>query len=182
MKSLLLRSIPARLKSAWEDNGFTWVMGFLTVLVVIIGVIIGLPMWYRGIMGFAISLGAGQLGVFILLWWVRRHLGEENDPLPRSPIIREVPPEWIGLIERTFFTLIIAFNVSGAGVSMIAWIMVKMFSTWNRLLKIEDLWAGPFAFSSLLGNLVSMLFALVGGLICRKGNWEIIIQWLSFYG
>jgi len=123
-------------------------------------------MLWRWIVGFIISLGAGQLGVSILLWWVRRHLGEENDPLPGNSIIRDVPPQLVGLVERLFFTLIVAFNVSGAAVCMAVWITVKMTSTWHRLLRENNPWAGPFALSSLLGNLVSMLFALIGGLVC----------------
>jgi undecaprenyl pyrophosphate phosphatase UppP len=137
-------------------------------------------MWLQWIVGFGISLVAGQLVVSILLYCVRRHLGKENDPLSGNSKIREVPAWLIGLSERLFFSVIIAFGVLGAAVSMIPWIAVKMVTTWHRLGQMKDNpWTGPFALSSLLGNLVSMLFALFGGLVCRGQIWQNIIQYFS---
>ena len=120
------------------------------------------------------------MGVFIFRSKVCRYLGEEHDPLPANSEILAVPGWLVGLIERLFFTLIIAFGISGAAISMAAWITVKMASTWKRLARENNPWTGPFALSSLLGNLVSMLFALIGGLVCREQNWQAIIQLVQF--
>jgi hypothetical protein len=63
-------------------------------------------------------------------------------------------------------TPVVAFSGVWAVGVMIPWIVVKMKITWdkeNRPLK-DDLLL--FRTTSLLGNLASMIFALVGGLIC----------------
>lgn len=73
-------------------------------------------------------------------------------------------PSWAaGLIERLFFTLAVAFDVSGSATAMMAWIAIKMAAHWNLLGKPD----APGALSIALGGLVSMFFALTGGAICR---------------
>ena len=87
---------------------------------------------------------------------------DENDP-------RGVPAPLIGHIERVFFTLVIALEVSGGATAMIAWLVAKMAVNWGELSKVKEEnkeWA-HFMPTSLYGGLASMLFALAGGLICR---------------
>jgi hypothetical protein len=89
-------------------------------------------------------------------------------PLPESSE-RQVPLLITGTAERLFFTLIVAFDVSGAAIAMIAWITLKMLASRRfRERRAEEEGALPlaFEFAGLLGNLSSMFFALVGGLIC----------------
>ena len=84
----------------------------------------------------------------------------------------------VGPAERLFFTLIIAFEISGAAVAMMVWITLKMLTSRvysEKQAKISEknlkeeaesiLSIFNFEFVSLLGNLSSMLFALIGGLI-----------------
>jgi hypothetical protein len=71
-----------------------------------------------------------------------------------------------GLIERTFFTLVIAFNVSGGAVAMIGWLGAKMAVKWNRQ-PGESPINRAFSMTALQAGIVSLLFALVGGLICK---------------
>ena len=91
----------------------------------------------------------------------------------KKPDERGVSPWVTGIIERLFFTVAIAFNLSGATVAMIAWIGAKMATDWNRP---EEDRIGPNAragaVTGLLGGLISMLFALIGGLICG-GKFQI---------
>lgn len=91
---------------------------------------------------------------------------------------------FIGAVERMFFTPLVAWNVGGAGIAMIAWITVKYYTFWKKR-RLEPGKSGNtkqtendqsslavgLAFKSLLSGLVSMFFALIGGLIWR---WEII--------
>jgi hypothetical protein len=82
------------------------------------------------------------------------------------------------------------------------WLLIKMVSNWNRInprgrpvieptaefakqvLKAKQQYETPeqeaklriYAVSSLLGSLVSMLFALFGGLICRGQIWINFIR------
>lgn len=84
----------------------------------------------------------------------------------------EAVPGWlIGVVERTFFTLTVAYDLSGTAVGMIAWITVKMVSNWNRpdrKAPSED----PeitvqLSMAALLASLVSLTFATIGGLLWR---------------
>jgi hypothetical protein len=75
-------------------------------------------------------------------------------------------PAWLtGLVERVFFTVLVAVEVPGVPTAMIAWLGAKMAANWNR--QPGD---GPAvragAVTALLGGLLSMLFAYVGGWIC----------------
>lgn len=78
---------------------------------------------------------------------------------------KTVPPWLTGLIERLFFTVAVAFNLTGTAPAMIGWIAVKMASHWTR----QHVEHGPdsrfLVFSALLAGLVSMFFALLSGLI-----------------
>lgn len=80
----------------------------------------------------------------------------------------EIPPWLTGFIEQLFFTIVVAFNVQGAAIAMIAWATVKMATGWNWQPKDEN---RLLAFTGLLGTIVSLLFAMLGGLICRGEIW-----------
>lgn len=74
-----------------------------------------------------------------------------------------VPASLTGLVERLFFTVVVAFDISGTVVAMIGWIAAKMVANWSRQGTTYEF--APGALSALLGGMVSMLFALLGGLI-----------------
>lgn len=82
-----------------------------------------------------------------------------------------IPGSVTGFIERFFFTLLVAFDVSGTGVAMMGWISVKMASGWNTRARSDgEEWAKAVgkSFIALLAGLVSMTFALIGGLVIRE--------------
>ena len=78
---------------------------------------------------------------------------------------------WVtGTIERLFFTILVGFNISGTATAMIVWITVKMSTNWLVVIKDDNKsWKRQLAFSALLGNMISLFFALIGGLILSKG-------------
>ncbi len=112
--------------------------------------------------GMFVSLAIGQLVTGLFLKSVRNHykieLGSSTSP--------GIPAYVIGLVERLFFTIIVAFNISATAIAMIGWLTVKMVSNWNRTGGSSSADFAPAALSALLGGMVSMLFALLGGLIC----------------
>jgi hypothetical protein len=61
---------------------------------------------------------------------------------------------------------VVAFDVSGATTAMMAWLALKMLTHWNRPGDNKIPYAG--AFTALLAGLISMLFALLGGLLWKK--------------
>jgi len=111
----------------------------------------------RWLVGFSVSLGLGWLFVGLFLRWVQHDEAEKS-----SSGATRVPPWFTGLVERTFFTIVIAFDISGAATGMMAWLAVKMASNWNRVIGSQ-----AAAFQALTAGLISLFFALVGGLICR---------------
>lgn len=140
------------------------------------------------VFGFFVSLVVGHLVISLSLVFLRRYLEEREDEWkeytrgqkfdfcfgidiypPIDPSDRQVRPLVTGTAERLFFTLVVAFDVSGAAIAMVAWIALKMVaSREDRIRRAEREGRTPlaFEFAGLLGNLSSMFFALVGGLIC----------------
>lgn len=124
-------------------------------------------MMMRWLLGFLVSLVAGHWGTRAFVSRLRDHV-DSLRPESQSVTWRslDLVPGWItGLVERTFFTIAVAFGGPFAIVAMIAWLGAKMATDWNRPQAERQDPAG--AFTTLLGGLVSMFFALVGGLICR---------------
>jgi hypothetical protein len=81
------------------------------------------------------------------------------EKIPRYPFIT-------GILERVMFTLLIAFQVPGVGGGIFAWVGIKMVTGWGRVSGGETPYR-MLAFTGLLSSLTSMLFAVVGGLICN---------------
>jgi len=79
-----------------------------------------------------------------------------------------LPATVVGVIEGIFFGALVAFDISATAAAMVTWILVKMATDWNRILATTGK-RGPrsLAFSSLLASMISLFFALIGGLICR---------------
>ena len=73
----------------------------------------------------------------------------------------------VGIIERLFFTILVAFNITGFPIAMIAWSGVKIAVNWQAEKKETTYISSCLAFCSLIGTLLSLLFALFGGFICR---------------
>ncbi len=118
----------------------------------------------RWIVGLFVALlvGAGVTGWF--LTGVRSYLKIAK------PSGRDVPSWLIGVTERLFFAIIVAFGVSGAAVAMVLWIMIKIVPNWELYVKHGPA-NKPLVWTSLLASLCSMFFALLGGLICSGAIW-----------
>lgn len=116
--------------------------------------------------GLAIALIVGQLITWIFLILLRTWMGTP-DKSPQA-LTKRVPPWLTGTIERLFFTVLVGANVDGFPTAMMAWLALKLASNWNH----KDVEGHPearaFALSALLAGIVSMLCALVGGLIIAR--------------
>ena len=121
------------------------------------------------IAGLFVSVVIGGAVTWLFLKLLRQHMRLEKED--KDPDTRPVPPWLLGMLERLFFTVVIAFQVPGAAVAMMVWLTVKMAVNWNRPQAPsngED-WTrrSRRAMSALLAGLVAMGFALIGGLIVR---------------
>jgi hypothetical protein len=123
-------------------------------------------------LGAIASLGGGALACLLFDKVVRAWL---HAPRPDMPRLR-VPSWFTGTLERIFFTALVAFDVAGYPTAMIAWLVAKMAVTWTgrgaaRNDSEEEVKrASDYRLSSmitLLNGLVSMTFALAGGLIMQ---------------
>lgn len=128
--------------------------------------------WLVGLLGVSVVLGS------ICTWAAWRGLRaffeatvqerewvvppEQTERIPIQPIL-------IGILERIFFTVLVAFAVSGVATAMIVWVGAKMASGWNRIVGGGETWRRMLAFNGLMSSLISLLFAVVGGLIAN-GN------------
>ena len=112
------------------------------------------------IIGLVFALFLGHFVTDFLVNWLRKHTGEEVASNNIMAIL-------IGSFERLLFFPLVACDMPGVATAIIAWIALKTAPDWERLKNEKNLETlkGP-AFIRLLGNLLSMFFALVGGLIC----------------
>jgi hypothetical protein len=122
----------------------------------------------RWIVGFAISLGFGYLATQIFLVVLRRLIGLGPKPSP-SGSEKGVPGWFLGLVERSFFTTLVGLQVAGAPAAMMGWLALKLAANWNHPDWKDQPDIRTFALSALLAGLVSMLFALLGGMVCSGG-------------
>ena len=113
--------------------------------------------------GFAISLGVALFAVPWVLEWLRKDLGDDAT-LPGEDL-----SGWkVGTFERAFFTVGVAAGMPGVLTAMMLWIAAKMAAHWGaRSEQAHDLEARRL--TALLGRLVSMRFALIGGGVVRMG-------------
>ena len=119
----------------------------------------------RWLVGLLVSLFLGAIAARSFLKAVRKTIGY------KAPSYKVVPSWILGLVEGTFFTVAVAFDLSGVVIAMVGWITTKMAAHWNAPSAPTQLNIAAVRFSSLLGSMVSLFFAMLGGLICRGTLW-----------
>lgn len=117
------------------------------------------------ILGLGFSLLVGHFAVEHFLRRLRKYMALGDKPALPDPLKR-VPPWLTGGLERLFFTLLVAFNVSGTPAAMVGWLALKLATNWNHPDFKDNSQARSFAFSGLVAGLLSMSVALIGGRIC----------------
>jgi len=125
------------------------------------------------ILGLIIYFFMAHVITGFLLCQIRKSSG-----IPCNDTNYTIIKAWIvGLTERTFFMLCTVFELTGLIIGIIAWITIKSVVNHQQLFKgdkIPSTKVRKAAFSSLLGSLISMLFAVGGGLIILHYGMEIL--------
>ena len=114
------------------------------------------------VLGLYISLFLG--GFFTTLF--RRYIIEAKGQADASEVEKIDNRTWIfGSLERLFFTLAAAISVGGAVIAMMIWLAMKMITQgfWQQDTDASN----KAAMDYLTISMVSMVFALIGGLFCR---------------
>lgn len=117
------------------------------------------------ITGLFFVLVIGNLFTKLFLKIIREKIGY------KKPDYIAVPPLVLGVIEGVFFTVAVAYELSGVVVAMIGWIGVKMAAHWGTKSEQDVTNIEAVRFTALLGSMVSLLFAMIGGLICSGKIW-----------
>ena len=117
--------------------------------------------WFLVLMGIFVAFVPAHWVVPDVLEWLREDVSfdhpDDDDGVPGSVV---------GWFERTFFTLAILASVSGAITGMVLWMGVKMAAHWDTR---TESGVEAMRITALLGNLLSLFFALAGGLLIRLG-------------
>lgn len=125
------------------------------------------------ILGPVVALVLGHLWTTSFLKVMRnrvyhRAVKDEEEIDPLFTVSLAVPATVLGVIERIFFGALVAFDISATGAAMVTWILVKMATDWHRILAQKgELGPRALAFTSLSASMISLFFALIGGLMCR---------------
>jgi len=112
---------------------------------------------YRWLTGLTIAVVFGGLGTQYYARRIKMLVGEDN------PEYRISIPISIGFVESLFFTIGVASHLSGVMIAMVA----KMAACWGdekQRGKVYNIYT--IRFLLLTGTLTSMLFSVLGGLIC----------------
>lgn len=123
---------------------------------------------YRWYIGLSVSLAIGHLvaGFIRMKLYSACNLPEWYDLKQHSgPAL--VTGSTTGLIERTFFTIIVGLGYVDILGPMMAWLGLKLGANWIHPILHNKPLVTSYAFIGLLVGLISMLFAYFGGLICQ---------------
>lgn len=151
------------------------------------------PNWiFTWILGYLYSLGLGHIATKRFLGSIRKCTGCQGEnwdeykeyakefseakdaksnltyeePKPNDIAL---PPGLQGILERAFFTTVVALNIPGAIIAMMTWLAVKMLTNLNRGDLPPKKIVRLRALTGLQGSLMSMFFAFIGGQICQIG-------------
>ncbi len=72
----------------------------------------------------------------------------------------------VGMVERTVITALVAWSIPGTAAFIGAWVATKMAGGWSSW-SSGTVYARSMLFVGLLGSLLSVLFAVIGGIIVR---------------
>jgi hypothetical protein len=131
-------------------------------------------LWF--FIGYLVSLYLGGKIIPTVLEKIKNKILEgarkDNEIIPETYLFELfISGKTLGYYERALFTLLIAFNISGTASGMFAYVTLKMIIDWMNIITkdhehIERKGVRSLIFRSLIGSLISMLFAVIGGLIC----------------
>lgn len=111
--------------------------------------------------GLVFSVGVGHIVTGFFLNLLRGWMGVSKALLKGTD--QEVPSWVTGVIERLFFTVLVAVDTPAVPAYMLTWLGLKMAANWNHPVWKDTPQARSVAISALLAGLISMLFALWGG-------------------
>lgn len=111
------------------------------------------------LLGLAVALIGGGFAA-----WAFSAVTSSLLQLPQKPssTVARIPPWLTGLVERSFFVILVATQVEGIPEAMIGWLAIKLAINWQKLDHPDAQTRGLLA---LLCGAISLAFAYIGGAI-----------------
>ncbi|HEX2521291.1 MAG TPA: hypothetical protein VHP35_04135 [Terriglobia bacterium] len=105
----------------------------------------------------------GGMPIGLLLKRTRKRLGITKSEDDKD---KQLSPLLTGVVERFVFAIFVGLNIQGIAPGMMAWLGLKLAANWNRT-KGDNQEQKSLSLTAALAGLVSMMFAAIGGMICR---------------
>ncbi|MDP2787225.1 MAG: hypothetical protein Q8O79_04020 [Pseudomonadota bacterium] len=86
-------------------------------------------------------------------------------PPKSASSVKRIPPWLTGLVERSFFVVLVATRVEGVPEAMIGWLAIKLAVNWQKLDPDKNPDAQTRGLLALLSGAISLVCAYVGGAI-----------------
>lgn len=158
-------------------GGLIWVLGRLAAGSAWEAV----PRYAFGFLVIAVGFGhLAAISVMALIENLPRIEGELDKDQGDNKVSKWVSGVATGLVESVFFCFAVAINLTGAVGAMMAWTAIKAQAHWNLFTGFGE--HKPKSdtrrtYKALLGSLVSLFFATIGGLLCADAP-----LWLHIVG
>jgi hypothetical protein len=127
------------------------------------------PFTVRCRMGYLISVVVGAFVTFgwssLLFWLLDTYVKPADTEAAGLERIWWIAV-MVGVFERILITTLVAHDISGVASFIAGWIGIKMVSGWQRW-GSGTRYARAASFMALLGNVMSVLFGVVGGVLCK---------------
>ena len=79
--------------------------------------------------GIGVSVFVGWAFTWAFLEGLRKWVGYKKKDYGYPPV-----PSWLtGMVERLFFTVVVALELPGSAIAMIGWLTLKMATNWNKI-------------------------------------------------
>jgi hypothetical protein len=115
---------------------------------------------------FLLGLGIALIGGGIAAWIFSAVISSCLKLPPKSlSTFARIPPWLTGLVERSFFVILVATQVEGIPEAMIGWLAIKLAVNWQKLDPKKNPDAQTRGLLALLCGAISLIFAYVGGAI-----------------
>jgi hypothetical protein len=119
------------------------------------------------ILAYVLSVG---VAIPVTLWWsefhhkrIQKYKTEKDEQAERDRLI----PLLLGVFERLIITTLVGWEVQGTGGFIGGWFGLKSVGGWGEWSKGTTYGRATF-FVGLLGSMMSLLFAIAGGLIIAQ--------------
>ena len=164
-----MNSRETKRREAWQL--IAWVGAVVAGLLILYGLSEARAMCW---IGYAIAVVGGTPVTYgwskLLFWLLERYVRPTVTEVEAGQVAASERVPWmavlVGIFERALITTLVAYDISGGGSFITAWIAITMAIGWQRW-GSGTRYARAAAFMALLGNAMSILFGLVGGILCK---------------